>query len=300
VSELEEHSNIKLRSLLCRGAWPALLLSSMTILWLGFAAGHETLFFNISYAWIVLCLLVAEKRIPYRTAWRKSDGQLGADLSHTILNKGLVQLLIVSLLGLGVVGTAEGGIIAAWPLAVQVIFGLVASEFALYWAHRIAHEWPWLWHFHAVHHSVKKLWLVNTGRFHFVDSFASVFASAPILLLSGMSMDAVVWVSAITAYIGILTHCNVDMRCGPLSYVFNTPQLHRWHHAIDTQIGNNNYGENVMLWDHIFGSFFLRPEQHVEQIGIADRMPVRFLDQLTMPFNWQRYQEATSASSSDA
>ena len=44
------------------------------------------------------------------------------------------------------------------------------------------------------------------------------------------------WVSAITAYIGILTHCNVAMDCGLLSQVFNTPTLHRWHHARDSAI----------------------------------------------------------------
>ena len=32
-------------------------------------------------------------------------------------------------------------------------------------------------------------------------------------------------VSAITAIIGILTHANVEMRCGVLNYVFNTPEL---------------------------------------------------------------------------
>ncbi|HCX67158.1 MAG TPA: sterol desaturase, partial [Rhodobiaceae bacterium] len=36
-------------------------------------------------------------------------------------------------------------------------------------------------------------------------------------------------VSAVTAVLGILTHCNIEMRCGPLNYVFNTPELHRWH-----------------------------------------------------------------------
>jgi len=185
------------------------------------------------------------------------------------------------------------------PMPAQVLFGLVASELGLYWAHRLAHEWPWLWHFHAVHHSVKRLWLVNTGRFHFVDSFASIFASLPFLLLSGISMDAIVWVSATTAYIGILTHCNVDTRCGWLNYVFNTPELHRWHHSVDPAIGNNNYGENLMLWDHLFGTFYARPGHQVARIGINDRMPAGFLGQLAMPFKWQRYQEETTTSTVD-
>lgn len=271
-------------ALLRRVAWPGLLLSSGAILAAGFAAGRETLYFNISYAWIIAWLLLAERLLVYRANWRENDGQLGPDLGHTLLNKGLVQLAIVTLLALGLMDSREAGVLAEWPLPAQVLVGLVLSEFGLYWAHRIAHEWPWLWRFHAVHHSVRRLWLVNTGRFHFVDSFASVFASLPFLLLSGISMDAIVWVSAITAYIGILTHCNVDMHCGWLSYVFNTPNLHRWHHDLDARVGNHNYGENLMLWDQLFGTFYHRPDADVGPIGIRAPMPAGFVAQLAHPF----------------
>ena len=280
-------------------AWPALLLSCCAILAYGFSIERETLYFNFSYAWIVCWLLIGERLLGYRAQWQRSDHQLRVDLSHTFLNKGLVQLLIVSLIGLGALDGREPGALSQYPLAVQVLVGLLSAEFGLYWAHRVAHEWPWLWRFHAVHHSVRKLWLVNTGRFHFVDSFASVIGSTLFLLLSGISMDAIVWVSAITAYIGILTHCNVDMRCGPLNYVFNTPQLHRWHHSTEATIGNNNYGENLTLWDHLFGTFYFRPDDHVSDIGIRERMPAGFLGQLWIPFRWREYQAAPADATRD-
>lgn len=279
-----------LRRTVAATAWPLLLVTSGAILALGFTLGREVLYFNLSYAWIVCWLLLLERRLPYRAAWRRPDGQLGADLGHTLLNKGLVQLLIVQLIALGLLGDGRGSAIATLPLALQVALGLVVSEIGLYAAHRLAHEWPLLWRFHAVHHSVKKLWLVNTGRFHFVDSLASVAASVPFLFLSGISMDAIVWVSAITAYIGILTHCNVEMRCGWLNYVFNTPNLHRWHHSMNPAEGNRNYGENLMLWDMLFGTFLYRKRADIGDIGIREFMPARFLDQLAAPFVWSRFQ----------
>ena len=272
------------RSFASVAAWPGLIASCALILAIGFERGSETLFFNISYAWLVLWLLLLERLLPYRDTWRRSDGQLKPDLAHTFLNKGLVQLFIVSLIGFGVLEGNGDRLVGTWSLTAQVVFGLVVSEFGLYCAHRLAHEWPWLWRFHAVHHSVQKLWIVNTGRFPLVDTFASVFASLPIFLLSGMSMDAIVWVSAFTAYCGILTHCNVEMRCGWFSYLFNTPNLHRWHHSIETAIGNNNYGENLMLWDHLFGTYFYRPDRDVEKIGIREAMPDDFIGQLKAPF----------------
>ena len=280
-------------------AWPGLLLSSSAILAIGFALGHATLFFNISYAWIIVWLVLLERRMPYRDDWRRPDGQILQDLGHTVLNKGLVQLLIVTFAGRGLLDHRSAGPLSPWPLAAQVAGGLIGSEFALYWAHRLKHEWPSLWRFHAVHHSVRKLWLVNTGRFHFVDSLLAVGASLPFLLLSGMSMDAIIWVSAVTAYIGILTHCNVDMHCGYLSRVFNTPILHRWHHARDSAIGNSNYGENLVLWDMLLGTYWNRPGEQVGTIGITERMPSGFFAQLAVPFMWRRYQSALPSTSSE-
>ena len=272
-------------------AWPFLVVSSGAILAYGFSIEREVLFFNLSYTWIVVWLLFLEWKMPYRKDWRLSDGQLGVDLGHTILNKGLVQFFIVQLLGLNLINSSGNTFAQQFPLFAQVVAGLILSEIGLYAAHRIAHEWPLLWRFHAVHHSVKKLWLVNTGRFHFVDSFASVFASMPFLIFSGISMDAIVWVSAITAYVGILTHCNVDMRCGFLNYIFNTPNLHRWHHSTRKEEGNTNYGENLMLWDQLCGTFLYNKHQDIDYIGINDHMPARLIAQLKMPFVWRKFQQ---------
>jgi len=280
----------ELRNIAKYVAWPGLLVSCCAILALGFTLDSEVLFFNLSYVWIVVWLFLLESKMPYEARWQESDGQLIADLSHTLLNKGLVQFLIVQLMALGVLGDRSDSATGQLSLPVQVLVGLVISEIGLYGAHRLAHEWPLLWRCHAVHHSVKKLWLINTGRFHFIDSLASVAASIPFLLISGISMDAVVWVSAITAYIGILTHCNVDVDCGPLNYIFNTPNLHRWHHSTVREEGNTNYGENIMLWDILLGTFLYKKGQGVENIGIREYMPLRFVDQLALPFRWKFYQ----------
>ncbi len=161
-------------------AWPFLLLSSGLILAVGFARVDpinirgfaiqpEVIFFNLSYAWIVLWLWLLERTIPYRANWRLDDGQIGADLSHTLLNKGLVQFTIVQFMGMPFFQGPNTSVLAQQPLAVQVVAGLIVTEFGLYWAHRWSHEWPLLWRFHAVHHSVRRLWLINTGRFHFID-----------------------------------------------------------------------------------------------------------------------------------
>jgi len=136
-----------------------------------------------------------------------------------------------------------------------------------------------------VHHSARRLWFFNTGRFHVIDTLTSIALSQPLLFLVGAPLEVFQWVSMITAYVGMLTHCNVDMRLGALNHVVNSPQLHRWHHSMKLREGNRNYGENLMLFDHLFGTFFLPVRQRPPaRIGIREAMAPTFLGQLAQPF----------------
>lgn len=273
-------------------AWPVLFAICLVITAYGFASPYPILGFNVAYVFLIISLLALEHWIPHEKAWQKHDGQLLADIAHTLSSKGTVQGLLAfsAVLGLTelITPVTEAGYgiwPREWPMAVQIVMGVVLAEFGLYWAHRLGHEWPILWRFHAVHHSVVRLWTINTGRFHFVDSLISIILAMAILLALGAPIEVVQWKAAITAFIGLLTHCNVDMRFGVLSYIFNTPELHRWHHSRRLDEGNTNYCENVMVWDHVFFTYYnpsgRRPPVN---IGTDEYMPVQFLDQLLWPF----------------
>lgn len=289
----ELFKNWVMRNFLSYASWPVLLAVCVIATIFGFDSTHPILAFNAIYLGLIISLFFLERYMPFEMKWREKDGQLFADLAHTVLSKGVVQALVAFA---GVFGlttlitplTDEGyGIWPRdWHLAAQVILGVVTAEFGLYWAHRLAHEFHPLWRFHAVHHSVTKLWIVNTGRFHFIDSLTSIVMGTGILIVLGAPLEVVLWLSAITAYIGVLTHCNVDMKFFfPLSYIFNTPELHRWHHSKVLREGNKNYGENLMVWDLLFRTHFIdsgrRPPA---RIGITQQMPESFWQQLIWPF----------------
>jgi len=267
--------------------WPAVVAGFVVFVQIGFEIGQPVLVFNLAYLGLAALLWHAERALPFEAAWQANDGQIGPDLAHTLLDKGTVQAVVAVDL---VVGAAEvlphgfGLWPHEWPFAAQVVLGLVIAEFGLYWRHRLSHEWRPLWRFHAVHHSVTRLWFVNTGRFHVVDSTTSVVIGAALWFIAGAPEAVFLWVSAMTAVIGMLTHCNVDMRCGPLSYVFNTPTLHRWHHSMDPAEGNRNYGENLVLFDLLFGTYLNPARRPPTRIGIAEPMPATFLGQLAEPF----------------
>lgn len=275
--------------------WPALFILCVSVTAYGFSLESAYLpyiYFNGSYLFMIIALLYLERYMPHEPDWHAPDGQTFANIAHTLTSKGTTQVLLVvnSYIGATMLTDGQAGLLgvtlwpAHWPMFAQVVLALVLSEFMLYWAHRTAHEFMPLWRFHAVHHSVKKLWIVNTGRFHFIDSLYSIILGMIPLVILGASMEIVMWVGAVTAFIGMLTHCNVEMRFGPLSWIFNTPELHRWHHSKRLREGNKNYGENLMLWDMVFRTYFREDRRPPKNIGITDYMPAGFTEQLAYPF----------------
>lgn len=268
--------------------WPALFAASTASAYLSVISGYPITGFNLTYVALAVAIALLERAMPHEEAWLRNDGQVVPDIAHTVLSKGVAQVVVVIITFMGLAeffAPAGGGLWPlAWPMAAQIALGLVLAEIGLYWKHRIAHEWPPMWRFHAVHHSVTRLWFWNTGRFHLVDTVTGLLVAMPLLLALGAPKEVMIMVSAITAIIGILTHANVEMRCGVLNTIFNTPELHRWHHSKVIEEGNRNYGENLMLFDQLFGTYLCPPRRPPSDIGINHPMPATFVGQLKVPF----------------
>ena len=273
--------------------WPLLLGSCLWFTHLGITAGQGFLVFNLIYLSLAVTLFFLERAMPHEPTWLDNCGQIGADLAHTLFTKGLVQGIVAvgTTIGLAEILAPQGGGLwpLQWPLPAQVMLALLVAEVGLYSAHRLAHAWAYLWRFHALHHSSTRLWFFNTGRFHVVDTFASLIVSLPLLFLCGAPTEMFLWFSATTAFVGMLTHCNVEMRFGPLNYLFNTPALHRWHHSMVPAEGNKNFGENLIIFDLILGTYCNPKRRPPRVIGIEEAQPRNFLGQLVAPFQVWRW-----------
>jgi ornithine lipid hydroxylase len=273
--------------------WPVLFGLGMIGTAAALASDHPLPWFVTLYLSIALTIGILERLMPYERLWLENDRESLNDIAHTLLNKGSVNIL-TAVITMFTMGTAEIVVPAipahqplwptGWPLFGQVVLGLIIAELGLYTAHRSAHMWRPLWLFHALHHSVTRLWVVNTGRFHFVDTLIMIVLSQTPLYLLGAPLPVFLWVSAVTAFIGLLTHCNIEVRTGLFDLVFCTPRLHRWHHSKVLTEGNMNYGENLMLWDHVFGTYFNPPRRPPADIGIEGQIAPNFLGQLAQPF----------------
>jgi ornithine lipid hydroxylase len=273
--------------------WPLLYGLGLYGAYLALQSARPLLWFNVMYLSLVAVIAVLERLLPHEPLWLNDDGETGSNLAHTLFTKGLVQVGAAAAASLGMATAsvvqpalhpATGLWPGAWPLFAQVVLGLVIAELGFYAAHRIAHEKPLFWRFHALHHSVTRLWVVNTGRFHIVDTcFKALLGQVPLYLL-GAPLKVFLWISAVTAVTGLLTHCNIVLRTGWLDWLFSTPGLHRWHHSRVLDEGNRNYGENLVLWDQLFGTYYNPARRPPADIGIPGRIARGFLAQLVQPF----------------
>src|SRR6185503_10290439 len=127
--------------------------------------------------------------------------------------------------------------VAALPVWVKLGLGLIVSELGGYWAHRLNHEVPLLWRFHALHHSPTHVdWLVSS-RAHPVDQiFTKLCALAPLYALglvqaSPTGLGLAAYIAVFGLLWGFFIHANVRWRLGPLEQLISSPAFHHWHHT---------------------------------------------------------------------
>lgn len=194
-------------------------------------------------------------------------------------------------IGVWVAARIGGGLWpSSWPLLAQLALARVVAEAFDYWAHRALHASPLLWRLHATHHSAPRLYWLNATRAHPLEMlFRGTVAFIPLAVVG--AGDAVLALFGVmTIVVGLFQHANVDIRLGPLCWVFSVGELHRWHHSPRVADANHNYGNNFMFWDVVFGTRYLpanRPPP--SEIGIEGLggFPTTYLGQLGSPLRWR-------------
>ena len=176
------------------------------------------------------------------------------------------------------------GPLAQLPLWAQALLFLVASDFMLYWLHRMFHSGEF-WKYHAVHHSAVELDWISAARFHPVNLLLGTIGVDVILLMAGISPNVMLWVGPFNTFHSAFVHANLSWTLGPFKYVLASPVFHRWHHTALEQGGNTNFAGSFPIWDVLFGTFRMPEDRLPEGYGKDEAsMPSEIAGQLAFPF----------------
>jgi sterol desaturase/sphingolipid hydroxylase (fatty acid hydroxylase superfamily) len=245
-----------------------------------------------------------ERALPHRAAWNRAQGDVLADALYLPTTSTVAALMrpAVAAVGVGVAGLVSerfgvGLWPHGWPLAAQLGLSWGVVELFAYWPHRWLHEVPWLLRLHATHHSPERLYWLNATRAHPLEHVFRSCGSMLPLALAGASTELLALQAITDAVIGLFQHANVDIRLGPLNYVFSAAPVHRWHHSRSRAEADHNYGDNFVFWDHVFGTYYRPQGREVEALGIAGlaAFPKGYFRQLVAPLRWRSIEEASRA-----
>jgi sterol desaturase/sphingolipid hydroxylase (fatty acid hydroxylase superfamily) len=153
------------------------------------------------------------------------------------------------------------------PVAFAAL-ALIVIGLTDYWAHRLLHRVPLLWHVHKIHHAPTQLNWASTFQQHFAMSITS----APLLTVSTLLLGVHLvppW-GSVYILVNYLQHANISLRFGWLNYIFALPEVHRYHHSRDPKYYDTNFGGGFVFWDMIFGTYHYDAKVPATEFGLDE------------------------------
>ena len=149
---------------------------------------------------------------------------------------------------------------AMWALT----FILIDLVFYIY--HRISHRSRFLWAIHMSHHSSEEMNFAVSFRQAWLGPVSKIpfFILLPLI---GLDPTIIAVAGVISTLWGIFGHTQVIGKLGPIEWIFNTPSHHRVHHGANEQYIDKNYGNLLIIWDRMFGTF--EPEKANVRYGLV-------------------------------
>lgn len=187
--------------------------------------------------------------------------------------------------------------VAHLPVWSQLLLLFVLRDFIQWNVHRLLHRLPLLWEFHKVHHSIEEMGFAGHLRYHWMETIVYRTIEYIPLAMIGFGIDDFFLVHIFALAIGHINHANIYLPLGPFKYIFNSPQMHLWHHAEELPEGTYgvNYGISLSLWDYLFGKAYMPSENSNLKLGFKgiSKFPKTFWSQIIYPWYTknERYSE---------
>ncbi|MDP4261402.1 MAG: sterol desaturase family protein [Bacteroidota bacterium] len=141
------------------------------------------------------------------------------------------------------------------PDTIWTFLGVVlVSDFIFYWFHRLSHTVNFLWAIHIVHHQSREFNLTVSLRQPWLHKIA-VFSFYLVIPFFGISPAIMVLAFAFQTFYQFWLHTRFIGKLGILENVLVTPSHHRVHHGANDIYLDKNYGNTLIIWDKLFGTF---------------------------------------------
>lgn len=135
-----------------------------------------------------------------------------------------------------------------------VLAAILALDLLYYLQHRAEHRVGWLWRIHEVHHQADVCDLSVSFRTSALSPVLILGSHLPLAVL-GVPLEAYLLAYALhTAFVFVL-HSRTPAWLDRAGWVFNSPLLHRGHHAQSARLRNSNFGGVLVIWDRLLGTF---------------------------------------------
>jgi sterol desaturase/sphingolipid hydroxylase (fatty acid hydroxylase superfamily) len=242
-------------------------------------------------------LFMLESVAPYRRSWGLTPRALMTDVLHSLVSNGVPSFILEAsikgvLLQMAFWLRSSKGLDLwpdSWPMWTQVLLALAAAEAGFYTVHRTLHESgiEWLWKLHSVHHSISRMYFFAATRTHPLQVLFSFGATVAILWALGAPDEVIMFKTVMHTTNGLFQHCNLDLRLGPLNWLIASTEMHRWHHSQKIEESNSNYGNNLIIFDVLFGTRF-KPSDRIgpDEVGLLPNAVFEdtYLGHLRIPF----------------
>jgi sterol desaturase/sphingolipid hydroxylase (fatty acid hydroxylase superfamily) len=173
--------------------------------------------------------------------------------------------------------------IAELPWLAQFFLAVLVADLAEYFIHLALHKVPFLWRFHAIHHSSKALDWIAGSRSHFVDdTLVRGFILVPMML--GFSQSIIVAYLIFVTLHATWAHCNFRPNIKWIEKFLVMPRYHHWHHTSQQEAIDKNFAIHFPWIDRLFGTYYF-PDQWPEVYGLSDETIAKgFFRQAIDPF----------------
>jgi sterol desaturase/sphingolipid hydroxylase (fatty acid hydroxylase superfamily) len=151
------------------------------------------------------------------------------------------------------------------------VAAFLLNDLAYYVDHRIAHRTGFFWAIHTSHHSSPEMNLTVSARGTLLG-LAGTLSPAYFVLCAFMGVPFPMFIAAkfFGNQWGQFNHSRLVRRMGPLEEVLATPANHRVHHGTEAKYLDRNYGQVLIIWDRLFGTF--QREEEEPTFGLVKQM----------------------------